>query len=357
MAGLVDRWLERLPEGIDAALAEREAWRTEIANSDTKLEFLLSTIRAWPAGDQLRVGFSGGTIEHHQAVAQATVAITQGINLGLDFGFGVGVAAANPGQPFRSWSKTDTRFSAEIRIGFKPGCAWSLVGTDSIDRTVNSADGSSGGAPFQQSMNFDPETELGSPAWDRMVRHEFLHALGFEHEHQNLSGPCATEFRWEDDEGYIETTIDGAFVVDEHGRRPGIYTHLSGAPNRWSRDQVDANMRTQAQGDFAEFDRESIMLYRFPDMYYRSVPSACAPVGDGATLSAGDRDGLQQLYPSEASTVAERRIKATDTLAALHQHDSSGLVFESMSDDSDSAAHFAQSARELVARHQAVLGD
>ena len=65
MPELVDRWLERLPEGIDAALAEREAWRIEMAKSDRKLEFLVSTIRAWPAGDQLRVGFSGGTIEMH----------------------------------------------------------------------------------------------------------------------------------------------------------------------------------------------------------------------------------------------------------------------------------------------------
>jgi hypothetical protein len=45
------------------------------------------------------------------------------------------------------------------------------------------------------------------------------------------------------------------------------------------------------------FDRASIMLYRFPDIFYKEVPSPCAPSGDGMALSDGDQRALVLLYP------------------------------------------------------------
>jgi hypothetical protein len=52
------------------------------------------------------------------------------------------------------------------------------------------------------------------------------------------------------------------------------------------------------------------MLYRFPEMFYKNPPSACAPLGSGELLSAGDRDGLKHLYPgeeSESSAIVEKQ--------------------------------------------------
>jgi hypothetical protein len=80
------------------------------------------------------------------------------------------------------------------------------------------------------------------------MRHEFLHALAFHHEHQNMRGPCQESFRWDDDEGYEPTQgPNGAFIADPSGRRPGIYTYLAGFPNFWNRAKVDFNLRASEQ--------------------------------------------------------------------------------------------------------------
>jgi hypothetical protein len=128
-----------------------------------------------------------------------------------------------------------------------------------------------------------------------------MHAVGVQHEHQNPLGPCEGEFRWYDDFGY-EPTRDarGAFVNDSRGLRPGVYTFLAGYPNHWSRAKVDHNLRridardgTRAGG----FDAASVMLYRFPQSFYRAWPSLCAPSDDVEDLSDSDKDGLALLYP------------------------------------------------------------
>ena len=58
------------------------------------------------------------------------------------------------------------------------------------------------------------------------------------------------------------------------------------------------------------------MLYRFPSLFYKTLPSPCAPLGTAQKLSEGDRRGLQLLYPatsdgSEAVVARQRRILST----------------------------------------------
>ena len=102
---------------------------------------------------------------------------------------------------------------------------------------------------------------------------------------------------------------NGVFVPDSSGRRPGIYTYLSGPPNVWSRAKVDHNLRpTTGHTTASAFDRASVMLYRFPALFYRTSGSPCAPSGDGQDLSEGDGDGLDLLYPgAEAPSESTRR--------------------------------------------------
>ena len=123
-----------------------------------------------------------------------------------------------------------------------------------------------------------------------------------------MRGPCEHEFRWEDDTGYQPTRdARGAFVADPAGLRPGIYTYLSGPPNSWPRSKVDHNLRLQIDDPdvvAGPFDPASVMLYRFPPLFYKSVPSRCAPSGDGTDLSDGDRRGLRLLYPMMAPEIA-----------------------------------------------------
>lgn len=97
------------------------------------------------------------------------------------------------------------------------------------------------------------------------------------------------------------------FVSDAQGRRPSIYTFLGGAPNWWPRSKVDHNLRAvSGEGiEASEFDRGSVMLYRFPALFYRTPDSDCVPSGDGQSLSDVDVAGLRALYPAAGEAAAE----------------------------------------------------
>jgi hypothetical protein len=62
------------------------------------------------------------------------------------------------------------------------------------------------------------------------------------------------------------------------------------------------------------FDPESIMLYSFEPLFYKTTPSRCAPTGNGRDLSDGDRRALALLYPYAAGDVAELKRRAARVL-------------------------------------------
>ena len=273
-------------------------------SGDLGLEFLVNDLQRWIPGQTLRVGFLGGSQELHRDIAEATREITEACNIKLDFG------EDGNGQ-FRRWTEQDMDYAAEIRVSFDNAGFFSLVGTDSIDR-ISDHNSRIGGRPHQCSLNLGGFTVQRPSTWRGTVRHEFLHALAFHHEHQNMRGPCQESFRWEDDQGYEPTRNgNGTFVTDARGLRPGIYTYLAGAPNFWNRAKVDHNLRAEDRPGLvpSAFDAASVMLYRFPPIFYKRLPSPCAPVGPGQSLSDGDRTGLQHLYPGGGSenAIVERQ--------------------------------------------------
>ncbi|MFB6525886.1 MULTISPECIES: hypothetical protein [unclassified Streptomyces] len=303
--------LESLPDEVVAQIEVRDRWRRATAAGG--LEFLVTDIGRWPLGKTVRVAFLDGDDQLHADVAGATRQITDACNLTLDFG-------RNGGGSFRRWSEDDTVLAAEIRVSFDLPGFFSLVGTDSTDGAIGAGGGPVGGNPGQRSLNLGGFVSNRPARWEGTVRHEFLHALGFHHSHQNMRGTCEGEFRWEDPEGY-DLTQDptGAFVADAQGRQPGIYTFLAGAPNRWPRAKVDHNLRTVDAPDLVAgpFDTKSVMLYRFPAFFYKSTPSSCAPAGDGQNLSDGDKRGLDLLYPHTGGAVADRQARADAVLESL----------------------------------------
>lgn len=58
-------------------------------------------------------------------------------------------------------------------------------------------------------------------AFARVVYHEFGHALGLAHEHQHPHDNCTDEIDW-----------------------PRAYAFYAAAPNNWTSEQVDANLKT-----------------------------------------------------------------------------------------------------------------
>jgi len=307
--------LESLPDPVVASLEVRDAWRKQLAESTAGLEFIVSDLARWPVGSTVRVAFLDGTSALHDDIVTALGQIEFEMNLFLDYGHDPSTGT------YRSWSETDTVHEAEIRVSFDMPGYWSLVGTDSIDVTI-APGGPIGGGPGQRSLNLGGYKVSKPQGWEGTVRHEFLHALAFQHEHQNMRGPCENDFRWDDDPGYVPTTNpNGVFIPDAQGRRPGIYTYLAGPPNGWNAAKVDHNLRTAENPETTAgpFDAASVMLYRFAAFFYKSNPSTCAPTGDGVNISDGDKRGLKLLYPETVSAInalADQASAGVDLLAA-----------------------------------------
>jgi hypothetical protein len=315
------RLLESLPDAVVASVQVRDAWRKQAAAASGGLEFLISDVLRWVPGSTVRVAFLDGSDELHADVAAATKQITDACNLKLDFG----VDAAGK---HRRWTEEDTEHQSEIRVSFDLDGYWSLVGTDSSDETIGGPFDPAGGRSGQRSLNLGGFETDRPPDWQGTVRHEFLHALGFQHAHQNLRGPCEEEFRWVDDPGYVPTRNDrGVFIRDAAGRVPGIYTYLAGEPNRWPSAKVDHNLRTEEGPDTVAgpFDRASVMLYRFASFFYKTSPSPCAPTTEGIDLSNGDERGLQLLYPHTADQVETIAGRARAAMAELRNGVEGGL--------------------------------
>jgi len=331
--------LESLPDTVVASIEVRNEWRRRVAEGGSGLEFLVSDLARWQPGSAVRVAFLDGDTALHADIAAATAQITDNCNLELDFGLEPATGE------YRRWTESDTSFAAEIRVSFDMDGYFSLVGTDSNDRSIAPPDSPVGGRPGQRSLNLGGFADDQPQDWEGTVRHEFLHALAFHHSHQNMRGPCEVEFRWEDDPGYVPTQNPrGVFVADAAGRQPGIYTFLAGAPNRWPRAKVDHNLRTEEDPSIVAgpFDARSVMLYAFPAFFYKSAPSPCAPTGNGVDLSEGDKRGLNVLYPHVAEDIADIAGRADAAFVAM------GAGTEATSGDESTAGAYTSRVVELL---------
>jgi serralysin len=148
----------------------------------------------------------------------------------------------------------------DITISFLYQGSWSYIGTYS--------------RKMRPSMNFGWLTD-NSPQeeYNRVVLHEFGHALGYLHEHQNPNG----NIQWDKEK---------------------VYNYYMRPPNNWDKPAVDRNilMRyTVNQVNATAFDPKSIMLYAIPasltlDGYSTSANTA---------LSEMDKKNVGELYPQK----------------------------------------------------------
>ena len=323
--------LEALPDDVVASMESRDRWMATLPFEPGGFEFLVGDLQSWAPAQIVRVAFLGGSAELHKKIEEATQPIADAANLTLSF---------KDGDAYRTWTEDDEEYAGEIRVSFDQGGYFSLVGTDSVSQIIGSPASPVGGRPNQRSLNLGGYDRQLPPGWKGTTRHEFLHALSFHHEHQNMRGPCEMAFRWDDDPGYQPTTdARGTFVPDAQGRRPGIYTYLSGPPNRWPRAKVDHNLRTDTSDPTVAagpFDAASVMLYRFPPLFYKNQPSPCAPTGDGQELSEGDVRALKLLYPQATEAVQQVEQRREALLESIQSEAAGGL--ESVGSQSDYAA-------------------
>jgi hypothetical protein len=209
-------------------------------------------LKLWEVGRKLRVKFLDGVPsvqEKVQAIAKEWESVA---NLELDFVSGG---------------------ASDIRISFaEKDFSWSTVGTDAL--TVSQA---------EATMNYgwlEPDTELRE--YQRVVRHEFGHALGMIHEHQN---PAA----------------QGKIPWD----KPKVYAYY--AQQGWTKADVDFNifgLYSEESTNHSTFDPTSIMEYAVPD----SLTVGSYAIGWNTELSQLDRDFMRQQYPAATPAVTELAI-------------------------------------------------
>jgi serralysin len=170
-------------------------------------------------------------------------------------------------KTWSSFAKVNLSFvagtNADIRIAFEEGDgSWSYIGTDAISIDHN-----------EPTMNFGWLTEESADKeYSRVVIHEFGHALGSIHEHQNPSA----NIPW---------------------KKEAVYAELGGPPNNWSKEQVDHNLfarYSKTITQFTAFDPNSIMLYPIPA---RWTTNNQAIGGDNSELSKSDKDFIKIIYP------------------------------------------------------------
>jgi hypothetical protein len=105
----------------------------------------------------------------------------------------------------------------------------------------------------------------------RVVLHEFGHALGLIHEHQNPSGGI----QWNKD---------------------AVKRDLSGPPNNWPPDVIEHNMfelYKNSDTNYTKLDPGSIMMYPIPVSWTTNGFS----VGLNSDLSKTDESFIRQQYP------------------------------------------------------------
>lgn len=151
---------------------------------------------------------------------------------------------------------------AQVRITFMFPGSWSVIGTSCKSLPVNTA-----------TMNFGWLTPKSKPDEVRRVTlHEFGHALGLLHEHQNPVGAIP----WNKD---------------------AVIAELKGPPNNWDEAKIEHNMfaiYTIDQVDATAVDPKSIMMYPIPKSWVKD-PKFVA--GLNTDLSPTDKTKIHSLYP------------------------------------------------------------
>ncbi|MFZ1430504.1 MAG: M12 family metallopeptidase [Geminicoccaceae bacterium] len=219
----------------------------------SSLEAIVEFRKLWPNGSRLRVLFMQGTHTQQDLAMEQAAWWTEHANI----------------EFMRSEAP-----DSEIRVTFDASDgAWSFVGTDCRDIPQGQA---------TMNLGFQDGGTSG---------HEFGHALGLAHEHQNPAGGI----QWNE---------------------PEVIRSLKGPPNFWTEAQIRHNVLNKySSGQIrgTAFDSDSIMLYEFP------VNWTLNGVGTHGNeeLSATDKSFIAQCYPPGSVNIVTLGVDAVAAAARI----------------------------------------
>lgn len=206
------------------------------------LKMALMTGKKWSDGRTINVVFMDGSATQKMKVMAQAKKWEQFANIHFNF--------------------NATKASAELRISFVADSgSWSYIGTDCLVI-----------AKSEPTMNFGwLRDDTSDVEYERVVVHEFGHALGAIHEHQNPKGGI----QWNE---------------------AAVYAYFAGPPNFWSKSETFTNVIMKYSVDqlnASKYDKHSIMLYQFDGALIKG--------GQGTPLnthlSAGDKRFIRKQYP------------------------------------------------------------
>ena len=198
------------------------------------------TSAKWEVGADITIRFLGGASELQQRVRVVAQEWT-------------GTGMANLNFVFMNEGPTNIRISFE-----QDNRSWSYIGTQCNQIKETAA-----------TMNYGWLTlDSSDDELRRVVLHEFGHAIGMIHEHQN---PKDGGIKW---------------------NRSAVIKDLSGPPNNWDLATIETNMFKMYEANGTPVDNKSIMMYPIPLAWTLDGTSA----GLNSVLSPTDKQFVRDTY-------------------------------------------------------------